>query len=663
MSRTPLLRLFCSLALLCSLLCAPAFAQSADDGTFTLNLKNADIKTLIATVSEVTGRNFVIDPRVKGQVTVLSSTPMTADELYETFLSVLEVYGFATVPAGEVTKIIPQINAKQAGAFGGNKNTQEEIITRVVQVDNVPADQLVPILRPLIPQYGHLAAYVASNSLIISDRAANVERIVNIINRIDKNGITRVETIQLEHAGAKDIVNVLKNLQGNNARRTAHVAADTRTNSIVVTGSAQQRARIRSIIAELDKPAKEAGGTQVIYLDYADAEELAKVLQDYASAAVKGDKGSTSASGNSAGGAFGKNVSVIAEAGANALLVTAPPDIMTQIRSVIEKLDIRRGQVLLEGVIAEISLSRSRELGVNMAAYNEGGGASASILDSETLQAIPSLALDGTPLSLIQQGLNLAIGTTSDGGTNFALLINALSGNTNTNVLSTPSLITQDNEEAEITVGQTVPFVTGNYTSGAGGTGGNNGLVNPFQTIERKEIGLTLKFTPQINAGDTVQLDIKLEISDVAQNTGITGAVDLITNTRELTTTVAVEDGQILVLGGLISNNVTQSVQKVPLLSDIPLLGALFTYRNVSKDRRNLLVFIRPTILRGQGIAPYYTRKKYNYIRSLQQRRAQGDSSFLKSEELPKLPPVHEFGAGGLMPKGNPHSPKRKGIR
>lgn len=650
MSRHPLTCVICLLSLLyLSLLGNAAVGQNSNQGEFTLNLKNADITTLIATVSEVTGRNFVIDPRVKGNVTVLSATPMSADELYEAFLSVLEVHGFAAVPAGEIIKIIPQVNAKQEGVFGPYPDTAEEIITRVIQIDNVPADQLVPILRPLIPQYGHLAAYVASNSIIISDHAANVDRIARIIERIDTNGMTRAQTIGLQYANAKDVVAILKQLQGAKAGPiAANIAADVRTNSIIISGDVQQLARLRSVISELDTETERNRGTRVFYLDYADAEELAPILQDYTSTAVAAEKTASGAAA-AAGVLGGGRVSVIAEPATNALVVNAPAGIMRRIESVIKQLDIRRAQVLLEAIIAEVSLSRSRELGVNVAAFSEGGPVAASILDSQTLRVIPSLALDGSPLSLIQQGLNVALGKAEEGGSGFALLINALSGNTATNVLSTPSLITFDNEEAEITVGQVVPFITGSYTTGLSGNN-TTGLVNPFQTIERKEVGLTLQFTPQINAGNAVQLAINLEISDIARDTGVTGAVDLITNTRELSTTVTVENGQILVLGGLISNHVSHSVQKVPLLGDIPILGALFTNRSVSKDRRNLLIFIRPTILRGAGAASYYTHKQYNEIRSLQKKQAADDSFFSRDYETPQLPPIDEFGADALAP-------------
>jgi general secretion pathway protein D len=649
-------RRFCLLAFVL-LFAIPTFVTAQTDpanqgDAFTLNLKDADITTLIATVSEVTGRNFVVDPRVKGDVTVLSTEPMTPAELYETFLSVLEVHGFAAVPSGEVTKIIPQINAKQDGGFGRRGSTREDIVTRVITVDNVPADQLVPILRPLVPQYGHLAAYSASNTLIISDRAANTARMAQIVDKIDRNGMQDIESIRLQYASASEVAAVVEQLKagasGNAAATNFTIIPDERTNSVIISGGRKERLRLRAIIADLDTETEQSGGTQVIYLDYADAEAIAPVLQNYAdgqgastSGAGSGGNASSGATRRPGGGANG--VSVIAEPGANALVVTAPADTMRQIRQVVQQLDIRRGQVLVEAIIAEVSLSRSRQLGVNVAAFENGGPAAASILDSTTLDRVPSLANDGTPLSLIQQGLNVALGDISDSGTSFALLINALSGNTNTNVLSTPSLITRDNEEAEIKVGQEVPFVTGNYTSGGTGGGVNNGLANPFQTIERKDVGLTLGFTPQISAGDTIQLTIDQEISSIAQGAGSGAAVDLITNNRTLTTSVEVENGQILVLGGLIDDQVTESEQKVPLLGDIPLLGALFTYRNVQKNKRNLLNFIRPTILRGGGEADYYTRKKYDYIRSLQEQQAETSIPLMGEEQRPQLPPIDDY--------------------
>lgn len=625
-----------ALTLCLALAAAPSAAQqqradaavSRENGdAFTLNFKEADIKALIATVSEITGRNFVIDPRVKGNVTVLSKQPMSADELYETFLSVLEVHGFSAVPAGEVTKIVPQVNAKQDGGFGRDGLTREDIVTRVIRVENVPADQLVPILRPLVPQYGHLAAYPASNSLIISDRGANVDRIADIVGRIDRQGSKEVEIVQLEHASAREVVRVIDQLKSEAGQPGKNVTAiaDVRTNSVLIAGDEAARPRLRAIVADLDTPRDAEGGTRVIYLDYADAEGLAGVLETFT--------GGKSAGGGEEAGPKGP-VRIIAEPDANALVVTAPADVMREIRDVVERLDIRRGQVLVEAIIAEVTIDRSRELGVDVAVFDRDRVAAASILDPDTLQAIPGLAGDGSPLGLIRRGLNIAGGELKEDGTSFAVLLRALSGDANTNVLSTPSLMTMDNEEAQIQVGQEVPFITGQFTN----TGANQGVTNPFQTVERRDVGLTLGITPQINAGDTIRLKIDQEVSSISE--GATGAVDLITNNRTLKTSVEVEDGQILVLGGLIDDNVTESERKVPLLGDIPLLGALFTSHTVSKTKQNLLNFIRVKVLRGEGEASYYTRRKYEYLRDLQREQRETNIPLMGDEKRPMAPPI-----------------------
>lgn len=621
---------------------------------FTLNFKEAEIKALIATVSELTGRNFVVDPRVKGQVTVLSSHPMTPDELYETFLSVLEVHGFSAVSSGEVTKIVPQVNAKQDGGFDRGRDTREDIVTRVIQIGNVPADQLVPILRPLVPQYGHLAAYPASNILIISDRKANVGRIRRIVNRIDKEGNRSVETIALENANAGEVVQVVKKLKAD-AKQSApsgskfSVIADERTNSVIIAGDPESRLRLRAIIADLDTPVEREGGTKVVYLDYADAESVSEVLQQYADKRSNGSGG-----GNSSGTAGQKDISVLPAEGANALVINAPASAMREIRQVIDKLDIRRGQVLIEGIVAEVSVDQSRNLGVNVAALDDNTVASASILDQNTLNEVPGLAGDGTPLNLIQQGLNVALGADNNGD-GFAALVRAFSGNSRTNVLSTPSIVTRDNEEAEISVGQEVPFLTGSYTTGAnqGGSGGSGaGINNPFQTIERKDVGLTLTLTPQINKGETIQMTLEQEISSIAQ--GAQGATDLITNKRTLNTSVEVENSQILVLGGLIDSQVQESTQKVPILGDIPLLGALFTSQDVNRQKRNLLNFIRPTILRGEGSANYYTRRKYEHMREIQKQAQKSDIPLMPNTDRPELPPMERYRKQPIFPNQNP---------
>lgn len=598
--------------------------------SFTLNFKEADIGALVATVSEITGRNFVVDPRVKGEVTVLSNRPMTGDELYETFLSVLEVHGFSAVPAGEVTKIVPQVNAKQDGGFGREGATREDIVTRVLRVENVPAEQLVPILRPLVPQYGHLAAYPAANSLIISDRSANVQRMSEIVRRIDRQGTREVETVRLEHANAQEVVRVVEQLkrEGGDGRAFT-VIPDVRTNSVLIAGDESVRLRLRAIVADLDTPRESQGGTQVIYLDYAEAESLAEVLKTFTESQAAGGEGASQS-----------GVRIIAEPDANALVVTAPAALMREIRDVVDKLDIRRGQVLVEAIIAEVTIDRSRELGVDVAVYDRERVAAASILDPETLQAIPGLAGDGSPLGLIQRGLNIAGGRFREEGTSFAVLLRALSGDANTNVLSTPSLLTMDNEEAQIKVGQEVPFITGQFTN----TGTGQGVTNPFQTVERRDVGLTLGITPQINAGNTIRLTIDQEVSSISE--GATGAVDLITNNRTLKTSVEVEDGQILVLGGLIDDNVTESRQRVPLLGAIPVLGELFTSRSITKTKQNLLNFIRVKVLRGEGEASYYTRQKYDYLRELQREQRETRIPLMGGEERPMAPPIESYDDG-----------------
>lgn len=619
-------------------------AQAKSGETFTLNFKKADIKAFITTVSELTGRNFVLDPRVSGKVTVLSSHPMTPDELYETFLAVLDVHGFATIPMGAVTKIVPEVLAKQSGSHVDDTTTSEDLITRVIQVANVPAARLVPILRPLLPQGSHLAAYPASNSLIISDRRANVERIRRIVNRIDKKGNQRVEIIELEHAYAGEVVRIIRKLKSKaggkkSATNNFSIIANERTNSVMISAGPTMRLRLRAIIADLDIPAENKGGTQVVYLDYADAEKVADILQKFVdNSAENSGKGSNSES---------QGISVIAAKGTNALVINAPSTEMQEIRQVVDKLDIRRGQVLIEGIIAEVSLVQNNNLGINVAVKVDEAGLAASVLDMDTADIISSIAGGSTPLKVVQESLQVVLAGSS-GGNKFAAILQALATNARTNVLSTPSIVTQDNEEAKISVGQEVPFVTGQFTTGVN-NGGNNGITNPFQTIERKNVGLSLNLTPQINAGNTVQLDLELEVSNIAQ--GASGNKPIITNKRTLETTVTVESGQILVLGGLIDSQVNESTQKVPILSDIPLIGALFTSHSSKRVKRNLLNFIHATILNSQDEANYYTRRKYQHIRHVQQSQP-SDIPLMPEAKRPVLPPIERYMQTPVFPDG-----------
>lgn len=603
-------RRFCACLLVLGLMFAGTLQAG---GTATLNLKDADIRTLIRTVAEITGRNFVIDPRVKGKVTVISSRPMQQDEIYEVFLSILQVHGFSAVQTGEVIKIVPDVAAKQGPVplvGSGARTEADELVTRVVPVEHVPAAQLVPILRPLVPQQGLLAAYAPSNTLIITDRAANIERLVRIIRRIDRAESDDIEVIPLEHASASEVVRIINALNrktgGKGATGKYLLTADERTNTVLVAGDKASRLKIRGIIAHLDTPIETDGQTQVVFLKYAKAKDLAGILGNVAAQAAGGKGKKTSASAPAA-----SKVSIQADEANNALVITASPAMQRSLRSVIRQLDIRRKQILVESVIAEVGINLTTQLGVQFAV--DGRNTSNQLPVGVTSMGGPGNSLTSiyqNPASL-GAGLSLAVGRLV-GDVQFGALIRALQGDAATNILSTPTLVTMDNEEAEIIVGQNVPFVTGQYTS----TGSGEGVTNPFQTIERNDIGIKLKLKPQINEGDSIRLEIHQEASALAASSA--SLKEKIVNKREINTVVLAEDGQIIVLGGLIEDTFRDNVQKVPLLGDIPVLGQLFRFTETDKVKQNLMVFIHPVILSDRDKADAYTQRKYSYLKASQ---------------------------------------------
>lgn len=629
----------------------------------TLNLKDADISTLIATVSDVTGKNFIVDARVKGKVTVISSTPMSNDGLYETFLAVLSVNGYAVIPSGEAYKIVPEASARTEGGvtFGnGNQMPMDEVVTHAYQLQNISAAQLVPLLRPMVPQWGHLAAYQANNTLIISDRAANVERIGRLILQMDQAGDREIEYVRLQYAAASEVVRILTSMttqdkQADPTNKPATIIADERSNSILIGGDKNERQKFIDVIKQLDIPLKDDGSTQVIYLRYASAENLATVLEGYAQQLDKkesANSGGGGAAAASSGGSAVAGTKVIADTETNALIVTAPPKAMRQIRDVIAQLDIQRAQVLVEAVIAEVAANKSSQLGVDWAVFNGDRIAAAGILDPTTLSALASAATTGEVTSAagaLGQGLNAIVGVDGgDNGTTFGALIKALKGDGDSNVLSTPTLVTMDNEEAKFSVGQEVPFQTGSYSN----TGSSStGSVNPFQTIDRKDVGLTLAVTPQISGGDgrTVKMKLELEISSISSGTA--GGSNLITNKRTLSNVVGVENGQVLVIAGLIDDQVQDQQRGIPLLSSIPLLGSLFRFRSIDKTKNNLMLFIRPTVLRKRSDGDYYTRRKYEAVRQAQIDAAiSAPFSLIGSGKRPELKPLEQF-EGELPPE------------
>jgi len=651
---------------------ASAYAQDNDE-SFTLNLKNADIQSLIQTVSRQSGKNFVVDPRVKARVTVISAQPLNADELYETFLSVLQVHGFSAVPQGDLIKIVPDVNAKQGPvpAFESPRSSANQLVTQVIKVENVPAAQLVPILRPLVPQQGHLAAYAATNTLIVIDRASNIERLINIISDIDRPDNEEVEVVRLNHASAREVIRIMQALQSRAAQAGGtggvRFAADERTNSILLSGDASTRVRMRSLIKNLDTPVESGGNARVVYLRYANAEDLLPILTGVS--AGQAQIGTSSSDGDAAAGGAGAapptptvnaqgapipqtptaaiirnssqdegrpNVDIQADADTNALIITAPPDEMRSILAVIEQLDIRRAQVLVEAIIAELSENNTNALGVNFAvdgtgsgrpaAYTNLGGATQALAANVAASQTGNIAGAG-----LATGLSLALGKVGN-GVNFGFLVSAIASDSDNNILSTPTLVTMDNQEAEIVVGQNVPFVTGQQLSSSND--------NPFQTIERQDIGISLKVKPQINEGNNIKMDIEQEVSDVSA-TAVTGASDITTNKRSIKTTVLVEDGQTLVLGGLIDDQINNTSEKVPLLGDIPLLGGLFRYNTAKKLKRNLMVFMHPTILRDPEDADFYSRSKYEELRSAQ--LGQFGEEALINRPAPRLPELHLY--------------------
>ncbi|MDE0853834.1 MAG: type II secretion system secretin GspD [Nevskia sp.] len=638
----------------------------------TLNLKDADISTLIATVSEVTGKNFVVDPRVKGKVTVISSSPMDANAVYATFLSVLEVNGFAAIPSGSSIKVVPEANMRTEGGgyvSSGGGLAGDDIVTRVFDIHNGSASQLVAILRPLVAQSGHLAAYTSSNSLIVSDRASNVRRLETLISQMDQNGDRNVEIVHLDNAASDDVVKVLTTLaqqarQADPGAVQTTVISDPRSNSVLLGGDRSEREKLIALIKQLDQPSNNKGDTQVVYLNYALAENLAPLLMGNAqpnrsSSSKSGSmfgssSGSTSSFGSSnvstpvstpspsssasLGGSSSSNpdLRVLADRDTNALIITAPPKIMQQVKNIIAQLDIRRSQVLVEAIVAEVSADKSSQLGIDWIAYKPNTIAAAGILNSSTTTALSNLsnlassglgtgtsgtsltnnsALIGAAAGLVGSGGTALVGTRGSDGSIFGGLIKALASDGNTNILATPSLVTLDNEEAKIEVGQSVPELTGSFAN----TGTvSNGAVNPFQTIDRQDIGLKLGITPTIGEGNTVRLKLEFENSTIASGASTVGTAQLVTNKRTVSNTVSIEGGQILVIGGLIGDQVNDSVNKIPLLSDIPLLGGLFKSRTISRSKQNLMIFIHPSILRERTEGDYYTKRKYEDTRRSQ---------------------------------------------
>jgi general secretion pathway protein D len=619
---------------------------------FTVNLKETDIQELIKFVAEATGTTIVVDPAVKGKVKVVSSKPVSREELYELFLSILEVHGYTAVRSGGVIRVIQSKDARSAPVQvrdGNSGRASDEYVTEVIKLENISAAKLIPVLRPLVPQQAHMAAYAPSNAIIISDLSSNIDRIRDIIKRMDQSAVEQTDIIKLRFAVAENVVTMLDQLAKSEAKQSGGesevlLVADARTNSVLVSGDELDRARIRNLVKYLDTPLEQSGNVKVIYLQYAQADEIADVLTRVMQNIDRLDDSEGTKKPKS-----GNSATIEADEGTNALIITADTDQMASIESVVHRLDIRRAQVLVEAIIVELEVIDGQDLGMQWL-FADSSGAFGSNINAADATArtiadgiLPEddntddISLSGLAGALANTGgTTLGWGQISDSLT-MAVVLTALEEQSNSNILSTPSILTLDNQEAYITVGQQVPFVTGSYTNtGAGG----DGAQNPFQTIERENVGITLTVTPHINDGDSVVLDITQEVSSISGVSAI--ASDLITNERKIQTKVLAQDNRIVVLGGLIKDDVQDATQKVPLLGDIPYLGRLFRIDGEKVTKTNLLIFIRPTIIRDNKDLAGATADKYRYIRDQQALRRERGLLYLDDDQVPLLPEWEE---------------------
>ena len=638
----------------------------AADTQYSPNFKGTDINEFINIVGKILGKTIIIDPSVRGKVNVRSYDLLTKEQYYQFFLNVLEVYSFAVVDMGDnIIKVVKAKDAKSSAipvVGAENPGVGDEMVTRVVEVKNVSVRELSPLLRQFSDQSGsgHVVHYDPSNVIMMTGAAATVNRLVDIINRVDRAGDQKVEIIKLEFASASEVVRIVESLYKSSGKKDQpqflipKIVSDDRTNSVIVSGEPQARTRVTQLIKRLDAELESTGNTRVYYLKYAKAEEVVKVLTGVSDSIAADAKGGTSTTKRTTSSRSAKrDYSIQAHPDSNSLVINAEPDMMRSLEQIIRQLDIRRQQVLVEAIIVEVFESDGINLGIQWGSEEIGftqftngavtpigqiaAGAYAardtttqSIVNGfdeqgNTTQNVQETTQEGdvTALAAVLSGISgFATGIVKD---DWAVVLQAVRNDTNSNILATPSITTLDNEEASILIGSEVPIITGS-------TAGSNNS-NPFQTVERKEVGVKLSVTPQINEGTAVQLMIDQEVSSVSGATG----VDLGISKRAIKTSVLAEDGGVIVIGGLINDEVQESESKVPLLGDIPILGHLFRSTGTSVRKRNLMVFIRPRILRDTATLIDESKKKYNFIRAKQLQKDEDGISLMPFEEQPVL--------------------------
>ena len=581
-----------------------------------INMRDADIRAFAADMAQISNKTIVLDPRVKGNVTVVSNQDLDAGEAYAVFLSVLRVHGYAAIENNGVVKVMPESGARQ-DATVNNKNN-DSLATEVIRLSQANARVIAPLLKPLVNKQGHIAAYEATNSIIIADYVGNLSRIKSILLELDKNPADTFELIPLDNTSANEVARILGSMwRGDNQMSKSFSAiAVERSNSILLRGQIGVVKQIKRVISRLDSNSSQSSNLKVIYLKYAKAEDLTGILEKVAES-LEEEIPSESSKKNKTSIGFHNDT--------NALIISAQPDILKSLESVISQLDIRRAQVLVEALIVEISDKLARDIGVQFLFI--GDGESSPIATQRFGTPNPDListigaetSEDSTTSSTMQtraansllalDGLAVGVARYKASGTSFATILNLIAQDADSNVLSTPSIMTMDNEEASIVVGQEIPITTGETLSGSNS--------NPFRSVTRQEIGVKLTVRPQINEGNAVKMYINQEVSSIFGPLGEM-STDLITNKRNIKTTVLVEDGETIVLGGLIDDNVQELVKKVPFLGDIPLLGRLFKTTSISRTKRNLMVFLRPTIVRDSNDVRAISNRKYNYFQAIE---------------------------------------------
>ncbi len=600
----------------------------------TLNFVDADIRSVIATISKETKKNFLIDPRVKGKLTIYSGTPVSADDLYNIFLSALRTHGYIAVEQGDVIHIVPLMEAKQRPSPVNEKGPAHpgaKQVTQVIKIKNISAVKLIPVLRPLMPKEGYIAAYASTNLIILSDSEQNIARLMNVIDNMDKASNDEIDIIPLAKADASQILNTLKSMlpKTKAGQTTIHLSVDKRTNSILISGEMMDRARLKKIIRKLDSPTHTNSSHHVVYLKHASAIELAPILDQIINAQAKSVKRKSEIKEPS---------SIIADEATNSIIISSELEEFRSLSSVIKQLDIPRLQVLIEAIIAEVSLDASNKIGVEWGVAGQSGSTKGFMGSTN------NGTLLGTLSELANGEAGKAAAAAATGGftglianDSFGVLINAIQGDSDFNILSAPRILTVDNKEAEIIVGKNVPFVTGSFTQSS-----NEGATNPFQTVQREDVGLTLRVKPQINAGGRIGLEVFQEISTVSPDTE---AVDLITTKRSITSNVLINDGKILVLGGLMDDVTTDSASGIPWLMDIPYLGWLFKVHETNVTKRTLMVFLKPKIIQTQYASDTETSRAFDEMR-IEQDKFNQKSLLVRPDpdryQMPDFEPVTE---------------------